>query len=107
MTDLSPLERPDLYVVARLLERLWREGDPMLKTRLQVASNVNYDVFRRYVSWMTEHGLVEMENSNDGHERIILTTKGNVAYRTLVQWMNEVIRARPSIQVKTARTEKP
>src|SRR2546425_12972745 len=43
------LERPDLYVVARLLERLWREDAPMLKTRLQVAANVNYDVFSRYL----------------------------------------------------------
>ncbi len=43
----SSLDRPDLYVVARLLERLWREEAPMLKTRLQVAANVNYDVFSR------------------------------------------------------------
>jgi len=78
----------------------------MLKTRLQVASNVNYDVFRRYVSWMTERGLVEMENSNDGHERIILTSKGQEAYRKLVQWMNEVIHARPPRTVKTTPTQK-
>jgi len=93
-TELEPLDRPDLYVVARLLERLWREEKPMLKTRLQVASNVNYDVFRRYVSWMTDRGLVMAENSADGHERLLLTPKGQEAYRKLVQWINEVIHER-------------
>jgi len=91
MPSPPSLDRPDLYVVARLLERLWREEKPMLKTRLQVASNVNYDVFRRYLSWMSERGLVSLENSADGHERVQLTDKGGEAYRKLVQWINEVI----------------
>lgn len=84
--------RPDLYVVARLLERLWREDAPMLKTRLQVAANVNYDVFGRYLEWMTERGLVSVEGSPDGHARVALTAKGHEAYRKLVQWINEVVR---------------
>jgi len=88
------LDRPDLYVVARLLERLWRENGPMLKTRLQVAANVNYDVFSRYLTWMLEKGLVALENNPDGHERVALTAKGAEAYRTLVQWVNEVVRNR-------------
>ena len=95
MSIPQPLERPDLYVVARLLERLWKEQKPMLKTRLQVASNVNYDVFRRYVSWMDGRGLIAIENSTDGHERFSLTPKGDEAYRKLVQWINEVIHQRP------------
>ncbi len=85
-------ERPDLYVVARILERLWREAAPMLKTRLQVAANVNYDVFSRYLGWMQSRGLVALENSADGHERVALTSKGREAYRTLVQWINEVVK---------------
>jgi predicted transcriptional regulator len=89
------LERPDLYVVARILERLWKENRPMLKTRLQLASKVNYDVFRKYVSWMCERGLITPENSDDGHERLSLAPKGEEAYRKLVQWMNEVIHQRP------------
>lgn len=91
LADPQPLDRPDLYIVARLLERLWREEEPMLKTRLQVASNVNYDVFRKYVSWMTDRSLVVMENSADGHEKVRLTPKGEEAYKKLVQWINEVI----------------
>lgn len=88
------LDRPDLYVVARLLERLWREDGPMLKTRLQVAANVNYDVFTRYLEWMRARGLADLEDSADGHERVALTPKGREAYRKLVQWINEVVERR-------------
>ena len=91
----EPLDRPDLYIVARLLERMWKEEKPILKTRLQVAANVNYDVFRRYIAWMTDRGLVVADNSlNDGHERLVLTTKGQESYKKLVQWINEVIHER-------------
>ena len=88
------LERPDLYVVARLLERLWREGAPMVKTRLQIAANVNYDVFSRYLNWMLIKGLVSLEDVPDGHERVVLTPKGAEAYRQLVQWVNEIVHGR-------------
>jgi predicted transcriptional regulator len=86
------LDRPDLYVVARLLERLWRENGPMVKTRLQVAANVNYDVFSRYLAWMLAKGLVVLEKNPDGHERVSLLPKGTEAYRRLVQWVNEMVR---------------
>lgn len=88
------IDRPDLYVVARLLERLWREDSAVLKTRLQVACNVNYDVFRKYISWMADRELVAFESSEDGHEKVILTPKGEEAYRKLVQWISEVVRGR-------------
>jgi predicted transcriptional regulator len=91
MSSPAPLGRPDLYVVARLLERLWRADDPILKTHLQVAANVNYDVFSRYLDWMRTRGLVALESAEDGHERVRLTPKGYEAYRKLVQWINEVV----------------
>jgi predicted transcriptional regulator len=94
MEGPSPLDRPDLYVVARLLERLWREESAILKTRLQVATNLNYDVFRKYLAWLVEHGLATLENSADGHEKVKLTPKGEEAYRKLVLWINEVVRGR-------------
>jgi len=89
-----PLERPDLYVVARLLESLWRQDAPIMKTRLQVAANVNYDVFTRYLEWMVGRGLAALENSADGHERVALTQKGREAYRKLVQWIHEIVQGR-------------
>ncbi len=90
-----PPTRPDLFVVARFLERLWREGEPMVKTRLQVAANVNYDVFAKYLAWLQERGLVALENNPDGHERVVITEKGKRAYRQLVEWINEFVRGRP------------
>lgn len=88
------MDRPDLYVVARLLERLWREDGPMVKTRLQVAANVNYDVFSRYLTWLVAKGLVSLEGNPDAHERVVLTPKGAEAYRKLVQWVNDVVHGR-------------
>lgn len=85
---------PDLYVVARFLESLWRAPDPMLKTRLQVAANVNYDIFNRYLAWLLQRGLVSVENSADGHDRVSLTPKGYEAYRKLVRWIDEVVHGR-------------
>ncbi len=85
---------PNLYVVARLLECLWRQPEPMLKTRLQVAANVNYDVFSRYLEWMQDRGLVFAESVAGGHERIGLTPSGREAYRRLVQWINEMVHQR-------------
>ncbi len=86
----ATMERPDLYVVARILERLWAEEAPMLRTRLQVASRVNYDVFTRYLEWMLAKGLVELEPLGS-REGVVLTSKGEDAYRKLVQWINEMI----------------
>ena len=90
----APPDRPDVFVVARFLERLWREGAPMLKTRLQVAANVNYDVFSRYLTWLQSRGLVAVENNPDGHERVAITEKGKRAYHQLVDWINEFVRGR-------------
>jgi predicted transcriptional regulator len=86
----ATMERPDLYVVARILERLWKEEAPMLRTRLQVASRVNYDVFTKYLDWMLAKGLVELRPL-ERREGVALTIKGEEAYRRLVQWINEII----------------
>jgi predicted transcriptional regulator len=66
----------------------------MGKTRLQVAANVNYDVFTRYVGWMRDRGLVTLEGNPDGHDRVALTSEGRDAYRKLVQWISEVVQGR-------------
>ncbi|TLZ52291.1 MAG: hypothetical protein E6K18_03170 [Methanobacteriota archaeon] len=92
MGSPSPPDRPDLFVVARFLERLWREGEPMVKTRLQVAANVNYDVFAKYLAWFQSRGLVNLESDADGRDRVAITEKGKRAYRQLVEWINEFVR---------------
>ena len=85
------LERPDLYVLVRILERLWREDAPILKTRLQLASRVNYDTLIRYLDWMMERDLIEIL-FNEGHELVTLTPKGHKAYSSMVGLINEYFR---------------
>jgi predicted transcriptional regulator len=84
------MDRPDLYVVSRILERLWREPSPMLKTRLQVAVGTNYDVLSRYLEWMCERGLTSMVEEG-GHQKVLLTAEGRETYRRIVVWINETV----------------
>jgi len=85
---------PNLFVVARLLERLWRKRAPIVKTRLQVAANVNYDIFSKYLAWCLARGLVALEDSPDGHERVTITEKGKSAYRRQLDWLNDYVHGR-------------
>lgn len=88
------MDRPDLYVVARMLDCLWDANGPMLRTHLQLASNVNYDILTRYLDWMRDRGLVSLEDGPDGHVRVALTEKGREAYLKITQWISEVVQGR-------------
>ena len=88
------MDRPDLYVVARILDRLWETNTPMLRTHLQVASNVNYDILTRYLDWIRDHDLIAIEDGADGHVRIALTERGREAYLKITQWISEVVQGR-------------
>lgn len=93
MTPGRPMERPDIYVIARILEQLWKEGNPLIKTRLQLASNLNYDILIKYLEWMRERGLISMV-SNDGREVVQLTPKGQKAYQELVYLLSDLLAMR-------------
>jgi predicted transcriptional regulator len=86
-----PPNRPDLFIVARLLDRLWREGAPVMKTRLSVAANMNYDQLGRYLSWLSMRDLVAIENPLSGHARVTITDKGKVAYLKLIEWLKQFV----------------
>lgn len=90
MRVTGPLERPDLYVVARFLERLWRDGRPHGKTDLQLAVRLNYTVYKRYLDWMLEKGLVTLVPTADG-ERVAITPKGLETYHTFVSWLKDTV----------------
>ena len=51
------LERPDLYVIARFLEILRKNG-PTKKTNVHMLLGLNYPRFTGYHEWMEEHELV-------------------------------------------------
>lgn len=79
------MEKPDLYVVARFLERLWRDPRPHRKTDLQLAVRLNYNVYKKYLDWMSEKGLIEVG------ETVSITPKGLETYKTLVAWIKDTV----------------
>lgn len=58
------------------------------------AHSVNYDVSRRYLAWMLDKGLVELQDGVDGHERVTLTMKGEETYGRLIRWTDDFIHMR-------------
>jgi predicted transcriptional regulator len=74
--------RLDLVVIARMIEILYVEG-AMKKTQLQMASRLNYKTFTRYLNWLTERKLIDVD-SEDGYVK--LTRSGLETYQTLVAW---------------------
>jgi predicted transcriptional regulator len=86
------LEKPDLYVVARFLDIMYRNGSGMKKTNIQMLLGVNYPRFIEYLEWMQNHGLVaESVDEEDRTERIILTPKGIDSYHRLVDWIKDTL----------------
>ena len=84
--------RLDLIVLARMLDALYEEGR-MRKTRLQLASRLNYPAFRRYLDWMLEKGLVRIVKTEDG-EFVELTGEGVESYEKLVSWVKKFLSER-------------
>lgn len=80
--------KPDLYVLARLVDALSRNG-PMKKTNLQMSARLNYAALVRYTDWMCEHGLTEMAKGSEG-ELVVLTKKGQDAQETFVDWLGKL-----------------
>lgn len=83
------MDRPDLYVVARFLERMHEAETPPLKTDLQLRVRVNYTIFLRYLSWMVAKDYLQLVPDAGGAERVHLTPKGREAYATLVKWIRD------------------
>jgi predicted transcriptional regulator len=85
------LEKPDLYVVARFLDIMYRNGAGMKKTNIQMRLGVNYPRFMEYLEWLSEHHFVAQSLDEDGAERIALTPKGIEAYHRFVDWIKEAL----------------
>jgi len=90
-TEEHGIKKPDLYVIARFLERLWTADRPIKKTRLQMAVGLNYGTFKRYLNWMMDRGLVTSSMEDDGSEYVLLTAKGLESYDQIVVWINQMI----------------
>jgi len=80
--EKSPTSRPDLYVLARMIETL-KERGPMNRTALATSSGIAYDRMNKYLQWMTTKGFMRI--SEDG--TVSLTEEGLKVYDELVSWI--------------------
>lgn len=71
-----PLQHPDLFVIIRILDSLWRSESPPNRTRLQTISGVNYTQFQRYLELLVQRGLIEELSGAGSDLRLRLTPKG-------------------------------
>ena len=86
------MERPDLYVLARFLDTLADNGQPMKKTNLQMKVGLNYPRFMDYLGWLVSHGLVQQQAVEGGTELYSLSPQGLDAYHRLVAWIRETMK---------------
>jgi predicted transcriptional regulator len=85
------LEKPDLYVVARFLDIMYRNGPALKKTNIQMLLGLNYGRFIEYLDWLLKRQLVAEKTDMEEGERIVLTPKGIDAYKTVVEWIKEML----------------
>ena len=85
------MEKPDLYVVARFLDIMYRNGPALKKTNIQMLLGLNYGRFIEYLDWLLKRQLVAEKVDEEGGERIVLTPKGIDAYNTVVEWIKEML----------------
>ena len=85
------MEKPDLYVVARFLDILYRNGSAMKRTNIQMLLGLNYPRFAEYLEWLLNRHLVAQTTDEEDVIKIALTPKGTDAYHRLVLWIKETM----------------
>jgi len=88
---MEPLERPDLYVVVRLLETVRSREAPPTRTQLQIASGMNYSQFERYLELTLRRGLLKLAQDRGGPPIVEITPKGYDALMFLARGLREVV----------------
>jgi predicted transcriptional regulator len=90
-TSFEKEAKPDLYVVARFLEKLISTGGRRRKTELQMAVGLNFNVYTKYLDWLENKELIHVIEEDERSKYIALTAKGIDTYKTLVQWIKDVV----------------
>jgi predicted transcriptional regulator len=83
--------KPDLYVVARFLEKLIAGGGQRRKTELQMAVGLNFNVYTKYLEWLEIKGIIHVTEEDERSKYVSLTPKGMETYKTLVKWIRDVV----------------
>ncbi len=83
--------KPDLYVVARFLEKLIASGGQRRKTELQMAVGLNFNVYTKYLEWLESKNLIDVVEEDEHSKWVSLTPKGMDTYKTLVKWIHDFI----------------
>lgn len=83
--------RPDLFVVLRLLEGLWRNGNRLKRTQLQTAAGINYTRLETYLAWLESRELVARRVDGSGDVWMELTPRGHEALRFLAHGLREIL----------------
>ena len=84
------MEKPDLYVLARFLDILYKNGQPMKKTNIQMRMGLNYSRFSEYLDWLLTHGLVFKDDNGDA-ELYGLSPRGLDSYHRLFDWIRDTM----------------
>ena len=82
----QPSSKLDLYVIARIIEAL-KTKKKMNRTALATSTGLSYDRLVRYLSWMSDKGFIEIDDSGS----VGLTEEGKKAYDELVTWIMKYI----------------
>jgi predicted transcriptional regulator len=83
--------KPDLYVVARFLEKLIAGGGQRRKTELQMAVGLNFNVYTKYLEWLEGKDFIHVTEEDERSKYVSLTPKGIETYKTLVKWIRDVV----------------
>jgi predicted transcriptional regulator len=74
--------KPDLYVVARIIQSL-KKKNKVNKTALALSTELSYDKLVKYLDWMAKKGFVILDENGS----VVLTEAGSEAYDELVKWI--------------------
>jgi predicted transcriptional regulator len=78
----TPISKPDLYVLARIIKVL-KERKRLNRTTLATYTGLSYDRLVKYLEWMVEKEFVKFDSNGD----VFLTKLGNETYERLVNWI--------------------
>jgi predicted transcriptional regulator len=82
----QPISKPDLYIIARVIKIL-KERDKLNRTPLATSTGLSYDRLVKYLAWMSDKGLVQLDSDDD----VFLTKLGADTYDEFVKWILQYV----------------